>query len=215
MSTPDLPLRYVMWAPRGASAPLPLVIVMHGRGADANDLAELAPLIAPECRVIFPNAPKPWDAGQGMTFGFSWFDGWPPQGSSFGSSRTLVLEFIKAAAERFPTLPGKIVVAGFSQGALVALDVGFRTEEPVAGIVAMSGAIYEKELPDLRARKNQKVLIVHGSEDEVIQVIAARRTRMVLEENGVSPEYHEFAMGHQVTQESIAVVSEFIRRCVE
>ena len=59
------------------------------------------------------------------------------------------------------------------------------------------------------------MLIVHGSEDEVIPVIAARRTRMVLEENGVSPEYHEFPMGHQVTPESIEVVSEFIRRCVK
>lgn len=215
MGTPELPLGYVMRAPRVASAPLPLVIVMHGRGADANDLADLAPLLAPDCRVIFPNAPKPWDAGQGMTFGFSWFDGWPPQGDSFAGSRAHMLDFIKAAAQRFPTPPGKIIVAGFSQGALLALDVGFRTEEPVAGIVAMSGAIYEKELPDLRARKDQKVLIVHGSEDEVIPVVAARRTRMVLEENGINPEYHEFPMGHQVTAESIEVVSEFIRKCLK
>lgn len=213
MMRDELPLQYVLKQPAGsAAAELPLVVVMHGRGADANDLADLAPYFGNGLRVLFPNAPKPWEAAPGMTYGFSWFDGWPPQGGSFDDSRRLVLEFIEQAVRKFPTPPGKVVIAGFSQGALVALDIGFRTTEPVAGIVAMSGAIYEAELPDLDARKEQRVLIVHGSEDEVIPVIAARRTRRVLEEHGISPEYHEFPMGHQVSQESVAVVSEFIRK---
>ena len=212
----DLPLRYVKSVPSGRpdDFEMPLVVVMHGRGADANDLAGLAPEIDGEYRFLFPNAPKAWEAAPGMTFGWTWFEGWPPAGNSFVESRQLMLDFIDAAVKRYPTPPGKLVIAGFSQGALVALDVGFRTPHGVAGIVAMSGAIHEAELADVHSRRDTKVLVVHGSYDEVIPVNAARRTRMVLEDHGIHPEYHEFPMGHQVSMESLEVVKKFIDDCL-
>ena len=95
---------------------------------------------------------------------------------------------------------------------MMALDAGYRMKTKPAAIVAMSGAINENELPDLRARAEVPVIVVHGSVDDVIPVNAARRTRRVLEEHGVEPEYHEFPMSHQVSQESIAVVAEFVAR---
>ncbi len=215
----DLPLHYVSKTPSGKpdSAAMPLVIVLHGRGADANDLADIAPMIdgAGGYRFLFPNAPRPWEAAPGMTFGYTWFDGWPPEGDTFKQSRQLVLDFLDAAVKRFPTPSGKVVLAGFSQGALMSLDVGFRTTQPIAGIVAMSGALHEADLPDLSAGRERPVLIVHGTADDVIPVLAARRTRRVLEEHGIEPEYHEFDMGHFVTAESMAVVAGFIRRCLE
>lgn len=210
----DLPLRYVKNVPtaRADSEAMPLVVVMHGRGADANDLADLAPAIDNGYRFLFPNAPRPFEPYPGMAFGFSWFDGWPPQGSSFGDSRKVVLEFIDAALKRYPTPEGKLAIAGFSQGALMSLDVAFRTPHKVAAVVAMSGAIHEADLPDLRSRNDQPVLIIHGTEDDVIPVVAARRTRRILEDHGLEPEYHEFPMAHHVTAESVAVVSDFLRR---
>ncbi|HEX9160764.1 MAG TPA: hypothetical protein VF980_03580 [Thermoanaerobaculia bacterium] len=215
----DLPLPYLLTTPtnRPESAEMPLVVIMHGRGADANDLADIAPMIDGPTgyRFVFPNAPNPWEAAPGLTFGFTWFDGLPPDPVSLGKSRRLVLEFLDAAIKRFPTPSGKVVLGGFSQGALMALDAGLRAAQPVAGIVAMSGALYEQDLPELAARKAQRILIVHGTNDEMINVNMARRARRVLEQNGLSPDYHEFGMGHQVTMESLAVVSEFIRSCLE
>jgi len=211
----DLSLKYVLNVPSGRKddAEMPLVIVMHGRGADANDLADVAPALdrGAGIRFVFPNAPKPFEPYRGMTFGFTWFDGWPPTHDSIDETRQLLLRFIDEIVERYPTPSGKLTLAGFSQGALMSLDVGFRTKQPLAGIVVMSGALFEDELPDLRP---MPLLIVHGVDDEVIPVLAARRARRVLEDHGISPEYHEFAMGHWVTDESISVVSEFIRRCL-
>ena len=196
---------------------MPLVVVMHGRGADANDLADIAPMIDGPSgyRFVFPNAPNAWEAAPGMTFGFTWFNGLPPDAASLREARNRVTEFLDAALKRYPTPAGKVVLGGFSQGALMALDAGLRTTQPIAGIVAMSGALFERELPDLSARKDQRVLIVHGTADEMINVNLARRARRVLEGHGLNPEYHEFEMGHHVTPESMAVVSEFIRRCLE
>ena len=209
----DLSLKYVLNVPSGRKddAEMPLVIVMHGRGADANDLADIASAIDPGARWVFPNAPKPFEPYRGMTFGFTWFDGWPPTRDSIDDSRQLILRFVDEVVERYPTPPGKLILAGFSQGALMALDVGFRTKQQLAGIVVMSGALYEDQLPHLTPLP---VLIVHGVDDEVVPVLAARRARRVLEDHGLAPEYHEFSMGHWVTEESLRAVGEFIGRCL-
>jgi phospholipase/carboxylesterase len=202
-------LKYVKSVPSGAGddAELPLVIVMHGRGADANDLADVAPYLDHGYRFLFPNAPKPFEMYAGMSFGFTWFDGWPAERESFEASRKLVLEFLDQALEQYPTPPGKVIVCGFSQGGMMALDAGFRTERPIAGIVCMSAAINEEDLPPF---KSIPVLVVHGSEDEVVRVIEARRTRAILEEHGIDTAYHEFPMGHHVTDESLQTVKDFM-----
>jgi phospholipase/carboxylesterase len=212
----DLSLRYVLSVPSGKpdTAHLPLVIVIHGRGADANDLADLAPLIDDGYRFVFPNAARPFEPMPGYSVGWSWFDGWPPEGDSIIDSRTLLLTFIDEIVQRYPTPPGKLVIAGFSQGGMMSIDVGFRTTQHVAGVVVMSGAIYEADMPDLKAHSDIPVLLIHGSLDDVIPVLAARRTRHIFEARGIEPEYHEFPMGHHVTQESMDVVKEFLHRCI-
>jgi phospholipase/carboxylesterase len=207
-------LKYVLRVPsaRPADVPLPLVLVMHGRGADANDLADLAPMLDPPggARFVFPNAPKAFEAAPGMTFGYTWFEGWPPRGQSLQESRALLLELIDELVARYPTPPGKLIISGFSQGGLMAIDVGYRTTQPIAAIVVMSGAIAEADAPDFAAKKDLPVLIVHGTEDDMIPVLAARRARRLLEQHGIEPEYHELAMGHQVTPESMEIVRNFM-----
>jgi phospholipase/carboxylesterase len=216
----DLALRYVLSVPGGKpdDAELPLVIVMHGRGADANDLADIAPMIDDGYRFVFPNAAKAFEPSPGYALGWSWFDGWPPERASIVASRTKLIMLIGELVARYPT--SEIVVAGFSQGGMMALDVGFRAaalgglsaDQKVAGIVVMSGAIYEADMPDLRAKRDLPVLLIHGTQDDMIPVLAARRTRHILEEHGLTPEYHELPMGHHVTPESMAVVREFLGR---
>lgn len=207
-------LKYALRVPTAApdTAPLPLVLVMHGRGADANDLADLAPMLDPPggARFVFPNAPTPFEAAPGMTFGYTWFDGWPPRGQSLQEARAVLLEFIDDMVARYPTPPGKLIISGFSQGGLMAIDAGYRTAQPLAGIVVMSGAIAEADAPDFAAKKDIPVLIVHGTDDDMIPVLAARRARRLLEQHGVEPEYHEFPMGHHVTPESLETVRNFM-----
>ncbi len=213
MDHTDLSLSYALRAPKGTaeSDPLPLVFMLHGRGADANDLADLAPMMGGGYRFVFPNAAEPFEAAPGFTFGYTWFDGWPAEPNSVKKSRNLLLQFIDEIIERYATPPGKVILSGFSQGALMSLDAGFRTKHKLAGIVVMSGAVYEHDPPNFSPKI--PVLIVHGSDDDVIPVLAARRARRILEDHGIEPEYQEFPMGHFVTPDSIAVVADFMRRC--
>ncbi|HEX3071017.1 MAG TPA: PHB depolymerase family esterase [Thermoanaerobaculia bacterium] len=213
----DLTLRYVLNVPSGKpdDAEMPLVMLLHGIGADSNDLADLAPMIDDGYRFVFPNAAKKFEPSPGFTFGWSWFDGWPPEPRSIGEARIQLLALIDELVTRYPTPNGKLVIAGFSQGAMMAIDVGFRTKQKVAGVVVMSGAIYEAGMPELRAHRDLPVVLIHGTQDDKIPILAARRTRHILEEHGVMPEYHEFPMGHHVTPESMAVVQEFLKRIMK
>lgn len=213
---PDLNLRHLVSVPsrRTDTDSLPMVILIHGRGADMNDLADLAPLLDPSfgCRFVFPNAPKPFEAGPGMTYGWTWFEGWPPQHASIVESRATMLTFLDQVTERYPTPEGKLVIAGFSQGALMALDSGLRTKKKIAGIIAMSGGLYEQDLPDFAPRKGLPILIAHGTSDDVVPITHGRRARRLLEDAGLDVEYHEFPMAHQVALEEAAAVKEFLER---
>ena len=191
-----------------------MVLMIHGRGADMNDLADLAPPFdtAAGCRFVFPNAPKPFEPYPGMALGWTWFDGWPPVHESVVESRDQMLRFIDEITERYPTPEGKLIVGGFSQGALMSLDSGLRTKKKLAGIIALSGGLYERELPDLSVHTSLPVLIAHGTQDDVVPVTHARRARAVLENAGLDVEYHEYPMGHQVAVEEAEQVKRFIDR---
>lgn len=205
-------LRYVIRTPAGRddSSELPLVVMLHGRGADANDLADLAPYVGPDFRFVFPNAPKPFEPMPGYSFGFTWFDGWPAERNSLLESRDLLLRFLDEIVARYPTPKGKVILSGFSQGGLMAIDVGFRTPVELAGLVVMSGAVYEEDLPPFRS--DLPMLLVHGIADDVIPVLVAHRARRVLEDHGVDVDYREFPMGHQISEESMSAVAEFMAR---
>jgi phospholipase/carboxylesterase len=207
-------LRHLVSTPsrRPDSDTLPMVIMIHGRGADMNDLADLAPLldIPTGCRFVFPNAPRAFEPMPGMSMGWTWFEGWPPEHSSVAASREELLRFIDEITETLPT--SQLIVSGFSQGAMMALDVGLRTKKKLAAVIAMSGGLYEPDLPDLKAHTTLPVLIAHGAYDDVVPVNFARRARRVLEDAGLSIEYQEYPMSHQVAQEEIEVVRDFIAR---
>lgn len=208
----DLSLKYLLEVPsrRPDTDSMPMVILIHGRGADANDLADLASLLDPAggARFVLPNAPKPFEAYPGMTFGWTWFEGWPPSKSSVAESRATLLKFLDEITARYPTT--SLIVSGFSQGGMMALEAGLRRD--VNGIVVMSGGLYENDLPDLRAAKKVPILIAHGTVDEVVPINYARRARLVLEDAGFDVAFHEYPMGHQVVMEEIAVVKDFLTR---
>jgi phospholipase/carboxylesterase len=207
-------LRHVVRVPshRPDTEPLPTVVMIHGRGADMNDLADLAPMLdaAGGCRFVFPNAAKPFEPYPGMAMGWTWFEGWPPDHESLVESREEMLRFLDEITQKYPTPEGKLVVGGFSQGALMALDAGLRTTQKLAGIVVMSGGLYEQDLPDLRTHAGLPILIAHGSADDVVPVTYARRARRALEDAGLNVEYSEYPMSHQVAAEEAAAVRNFL-----
>jgi len=202
----------------------PLVIGLHGRGSNADDLAGLAPALDPGWRYIFPQAPNRLDLG-GWDDNFSWYE--PimtteerQQAAHAGvsvspqllSARERLGAFLAATHERLATPPQQSALIGFSQGAAMTLDTGLHAAPRYAALVAMSGYLPEgDDLPAVSAAaQGQPLLIIHGTADTVVDVGIGRRIRQILTAGGMRPEYREFAMGHEVSEESLEVVATFL-----
>ena len=203
-------LSYVEIARPDAPPDLPLVVLLHGRGASADDLAPLAPeLDGGGYRFVLPNGRLRVDLGGWV--GFAWYE-IGATGRDLPVSRAAVEGLLRELWARTGGGPARTVLLGFSQGAVLTLDVGLRSAECFAGLVAMSGFLHEDpELgPALVRAREQRVLIVHGVDDNVLPVTRGRAARLALEAAGLQPEYHELAMQHEVTGESLALVRTFL-----
>lgn len=106
---------------------------------------------------------------------------------------------------------------GFSQGAVMSLDVGVRYEKRLGGIIALSGYLFAPE--SLRQEKSAAaaglpILIAHGTEDDIIPLAGARQAASVLRGEGFEIHLIEYPMGHQVVPEELDEVRHFLTRIV-
>lgn len=210
-------LPYVIVEPEGhkAGAPYPLVILLHGFGANMYDLAGLSPALASEGYVYaFPNAPYSVDLGGAV--GYSWSMGRPgmPAPPEEGSKpEELLASFVAEVMAETGAEPGKVVLGGFSQGGGMTLRFGLPRAVLFKGLIVLSGAF--RDTPELRdslpTERSQPIFLGHGTMDQMVPVDRGRTTKAFLEELGYSPEYHEYEMGHEISEEVIFDLQPWLR----
>jgi phospholipase/carboxylesterase len=200
--------------PASGGAPRQLVILLHGWGADGNDLIGLAPHWAralPHAEFLSPHGPFPCDTG----FGRQWF-------SLVDRSAERILAGLRATApaldayidealQRRGLDESRLALVGFSQGTMTSLYVALRRARTLAGVLGYSGRIVDgPELPEELASK-PRVLLIHGTGDEVIPVNAMRQAKRVLEALGVPVEAHERpGLGHGIDEFGLAAGARFL-----
>lgn len=185
------------------------VVLLHGWGANDRDLLSIAQeLNLPDCQFIFPNATF---AHPGMPGARMWYELGPqlefdrdPDG--IAASRTAIAALLDQVAIETEIPLSRTVLAGFSQGGAMTLDVG--TCLPVAGLVSMSGYLHAALDPATATTK--PALVMHGSADPVVPFAAAGRVCEALKQVGIGVEFHEFAIGHGICPEEIVVLREFL-----
>ncbi len=182
----------------------PMVIMLHGFGANMQDLAGLAPVINSVGYVyVCPNAPIAFDLGLGHA-GYGWAS---PRGEAtaeeYSTAESLLGGFFDEVTERFRVTPGKALLLGFSQGGGMTYRCGLSRPRTFAGLVALSSMLpnsntLEERLPEART---QPIFIAHGLSDPLIPTETAQDAKAFLEGAGYRPEYHEYAMAHEISGE--------------
>ncbi len=185
------------------------LVLLHGRGADENDLVPFLDLLDPRRRLvgITPGGPLHLPPG-----GRHWYAvprvGYPdPQ--SFAETYATLTAFVDAIPEATGVGWDRIVLGGFSQGTVMSYALGLGTGRPVpAGIVAMSGFVptvpgWE---PDLASRAALPVWIAHGRNDPVISVEFGRAARDLLTAGGLQVTYQESEAAHHVDPRQLATL---------
>ncbi len=205
--------------PASGGKPRQLVVLLHGLGADGNDLIGLAPYWAPllpEAEFVSPDAPFPCDMAP---FGRQWF-------SLQERSPEAILAGVRAAAPILDAFLDDALAArgldesclalvGFSQGTMMSLYVGLRRSTSPAGILGYSGARVGAEALPTEIRSRPPVLLVHGDADEVVPFAALSRAAEGLKAAGVSVEQvARRGLGHGIDEEGLRRGGEFLRRAL-
>ena len=192
-----------------------LVVFLHGYGADGNDLIGLADALGPHLpntRFLAPNAPQRSVANP---FGYQWFPIPWLDGSSEAAARDQAAAsfvLLDAWLDGVATMPPeRTVLFGFSQGTMMALQVGLRRAAPFAGIVGFSGRLLSPERLAAEIVSRPPVLLVHGDDDPMVPVASLKEAADALAAAGVETYTHvSRGIGHGIAPDGLGLALGFI-----
>lgn len=201
--------------PRPGETPRRLVVLLHGVGADGNDLIALAPYFRaalPDAMVVAPNAPEPFDMA---AFGYQWFSirdlEAAPRLDGVRRAAPILDGFIDAELARLGLGEDRLILCGFSQGAMMALHVALRRERPVEALISHSGMLIGPEHLAAEIRSRPPVLLTHGAADDVVPAAALPAAKAALEAEGVSVRTHLVpGLGHGIDETTVRAALGFV-----
>jgi len=202
----------------------PVVVLLHGFGAPGDDLVGLwrALDVPEEMRFVFPAAPM---RPPGLGGGRAWWmidlerlmgssepldrSGEVPEG--LAEARAQLIALLDDVERRLGART--IVLGGFSQGAMLALDTALRGERPFAGLVLMSGTLLAEHewAPLMPRRRGLPVFMSHGTRDPLLPFRAAERLRDLLVEAGLKVEWVPFNGQHEIPWLVVERLGAFLR----
>ncbi len=199
------------------------VIWLHGLGADGHDFVPMVPELqlppSPVVRFVFPHAPmRAVTINNGMRMR-AWYDikelsaSGAADETSIRESAVILAKFIQRERDA-GVAANQIVVAGFSQGGVIALHAALRHGERLAGVMVLSAYL---SLPRTlaaeatQANRDLPILMCHGSLDPVLPLQLGSSSRDLLRTEGYAVDWKEYPMQHQVCLEEVRDISAWLR----
>jgi phospholipase/carboxylesterase len=208
-----------MLPPASGEAPKQAVVLLHGYGSDGNDLIGLAPHwqgLLPDAVFVSPNGP---DQCRQLASGFQWFDvsfeGDRLAKRQLGvmQARPVLIEFLEDLWDQTGIVPQDTILAGFSQGAMMALHVGLSLDRPLMGIIGFSGAFLPPEGFGTAPLARSPVCLVHGDMDGVVDPQHSADADAALRQAGYDVSYHvSTGVAHGIAPDGLAFAGDFIAR---
>jgi phospholipase/carboxylesterase len=212
---------------KGGKGP-PTIVLLHGYGSSEKDWVPFAKTIRlPRgTRFLFPRGPKAAKRTDGRSAGRAWWhldlaahirDG--ELGADLSAAQPRGLEEAAKAvraflAEQGNRNPQPFLLGGFSQGAMVAAQVAFHSDEPLRGLVLLSGALVNEASwkAGFARRKGLRVFMAHGRTDPTLSFAVAERMHSEMEAAGIEVTWFPFDGGHETPTAVIAALNEFLAR---
>jgi len=202
-------------APPSAGGPAKqLVVLLHGWGADGDDLIGLAPCwgeLLPEAAFVSPHAPFPCEMG----FGRQWFSladrALDTILAEVRLTAPMIDAFIDEQLDAYDLAPAQLAIVGFSQGTMMALHLAPRREVEIAALVGYSGRLIGDGLLDAETRSRPPITLIHGEYDEMVPAASMDSAAAALTGAGFTVDSHlRPGLGHGIDPEGIAIAGRFI-----
>lgn len=193
------------------------VILLHGLGANGENLIDLAHIWAPHLAgtaFLSPNAPFPYDAPGFSSFtGFQWFnfESQDPKSLEKGIqiASPYLSTYIDEIIEAFSLDPQHLALVGFSQGAMMAMAVGLWKRPAIGGIVSYSGAIFTHN--PIPLSKSPPLCLIHGNQDTIVPPQQFSKAVSFLENNHVFFESHLLdGLSHGIDDRAAKIGEDFL-----
>ncbi|HET9274660.1 MAG TPA: alpha/beta hydrolase-fold protein [Gemmatimonadales bacterium] len=194
--------------PDGVRDGAPVIALLHGRGSDREDMAELTGWLPSEAVLAFPNAPfpaAPWGYGPGWAW-YRFLGGARPEPASLSRGQRALSEWIDALPAALPVRPGPLILGGFSQGGTSALAWALRHPGRALGVLCLSGFVPEHPGVPVTAEscRGLRVFWGHGTLDGSVPFSLAVAGRRALAAAGARVEARDYPAGHTITTEELS-----------
>ena len=193
-----------------------LIIVLHGYGANMNDLVSLSENIGDGKSIfVFPNAPFEFQLSYQL-YGYAWI--FPPTMDSeeMPESMTESIDKLMVAVdiliEDYNIKLPNVILGGFSQGAIMSASFGLIRPDIFKGIFMLSGMLLGESylVSNIQSDNGQRVFVSHGEFDSLVPFSNLNKIVKFLESYGYSPEFHQYPMGHELSLQSINDLGKWI-----
>lgn len=208
-----------------------LVVMLHGYGADGNDLIGLAPFFAQSLPNTAFHSPDGSQTCEMSPFGKQWFslaqcDGDflrrtpATQETAFEAmyegacqAATKVEEYIHGLMDQYNLKENQVALLGFSQGTMMALHIGLRHKAEFAAIIGFSGALVGASHLNSERNSSPPVLLIHGEDDDMLPINALDLALTALEKSGLSPKSLKCAnLPHSIDQTGAMAACDFLKQ---
>jgi phospholipase/carboxylesterase len=200
-----------------------LVIFLHGYGSNGENLLNLSyefKQVLPDAHFISPNACEPWEGG--FPDAYQWFSlyGNSQERKSLSQiadnikkSNLLLKNFIDTQLERFKLPPEKLLLVGFSQGAMMSIYQGLIMPQKPAGIISFSGRAILPEMLGERSISKPEICLIHGEADSVLPYDHFIEAKKILTAQNITHEAHSFPnLDHTIDIHGVRVAQSFIKK---
>lgn len=210
----EFSLQHISIEPERETDQPPGVIVIHGRGADEQDLLPLARELPDHLHVLSVRAPDQLGPG------YTWYELDLSQGGlhqsqpdpdEYDRSQNLLTTFVEQAVDAYDLDPTGVGLLGFSQGAILSLGALVERPKEYRWVVALHGYLPARyDASELRAAADRPVFLGVGSQDQVIPAVRGEESAERLGEAGVDVTFRTYPVGHGTAREEVADVREWV-----
>jgi phospholipase/carboxylesterase len=194
-------------------------VLLHGVGSNEQDLFSLAPFLDPRLLIISARAPHVVGPGA-----FAWYHiEFTPKDfindpAESEASRKIMCNFVAEAIEAYGADPQRVILGGFSQGAIMTLSVAITQPKLLRGACVFSGRL----LPEMKAiaapaseMSGLPILVSHGTLDQVLPIWLGRETRDYLSTLPVELSYHEYPVPHTIGEQGLADAAKWLTAVID